>query len=430
MVVRISQIPQVTLLAFTRLNPEFNYLFGPVLPPEPGDPDSTRLIEFAGRNCYQSWDRPNEETNTPTKYVEKTIHEKQHYSIMEHASATFLLQGVSRSFLAELTRHRHLSFSVLSQRFVSPDKGLGMVLPPALQDIPTTNASGDPELSPKASMEAKLECFANESLYLYNKLFDMVMRYHPEASKKQAAEAARCVLPNATATSIVVTGNFRTWSEIIQKRSDAGVDAEFRSVIALIAEELYVLDRAVFGKVLESAGLSADPKAPTTYKASQNWAFDDFVNEVSHWNMQVGQIPPNISDHMKALFHVNGDREALLRPALNFFLEEVGELKEAVDLMAKPKFALDQEYRAKVLTDLYDAFGDVLFTLLGLAVKTHTGYDLSEVLERVCESNRTKFKGGKTDPETGKFVKGEGFVPPDFKDLVNQWVESVERLAE
>ena len=279
-------------------------------------------------------------------------------------------------------------------------------------------------------MEAKLECFANESLYLYNKLFDMVMRYHPEASKKQAAEAARCVLPNATATSIVVTGNFRTWSEIIQKRSDAGVDAEFRSVIALIAEELYNLDRAVFGKVLEDAGLSTDPEAPTTYKASQNWAFDDFVNEVSNWNMQVGQIPPNISDHMKVLFHVDDDREALLRPALNFFLEEVGELKEAVDLMAKPKFALDQEYRAKVLTDLYDAFGDVLFTLLGLAVKTHTGYDLSEVLERVCESNRTKFKGGKTDPETGKFVKGEGFVPPDFKDLVNQWVESVERLAE
>lgn len=429
MVVRISQTPQVTLLAFTRLNPEFNYLFGPVLPPEPGDPDSTRLIEFAGRNCYQSWDRPNEETNTPTKYVEKTIHEKQHYSIMEHASATFLLEGVSRAFLAELTRHRHLSFSVLSQRFVSPDKGLEVVLPPALQDLPLINESY-PGPSPKASMEMRLEELANKSTELYHELFNVVKRYHPEASKKQAAEAARCVLPNATATSIVVTGNFRTWSEIIQKRSDAGVDAEFRSVIALIAEELYDLDRAVFGKVLESAGLSADPKAPTTYKASQNWAFDDFVNEVSNWNMQVGQIPPNISDHMKVLFHVDGDREALLRPALNFFLEEVGELKEAVDLMANPKFALDQEYRAKALTDLYDAFGDVLFTLLGLAVKTHTGYDLSEALERVCESNRTKFKGGKTDPETGKFVKGEGFVPPDFKDLVNQWVESVERLAE
>lgn len=430
MVVRIFQTPQVTLLAFTRLNPEFNYLFGPVLPPEPGDPDSTRLIEFAGRNCYQSWDRPNEETNTPTKYVEKTIHEKQHYSIMEHASATFLLQGVSRSFLAELTRHRHLSFSVLSQRFVSPDKGLEMVLPPALQDIPSINNGSYPGPTPKASLETKLERLTEEIEDLYNKLFSMVMQYHPEASKKQAAEAARCVLPNATATSIVVTGNFRTWAEIIQKRSDAGVDAEFRSVIALIAEELYDLDRAVFGKVLEDAGLSAGPKAPTTYKASQNWAFDDFVNEVSNWNMQVGQIPPNISDRMKVLFHVDGDREALLRPALNFFLEEVGELKEAVDLMAKPKFALDQEYRAKVLTDLYDAFGDVLFTLLGLAVKTHTGYDLSEVLERVCESNRTKFKGGKTDPETGKFVKGEGFVPPDFKDLVNQWVGSVEHLAE
>lgn len=429
MSVRISQTPQVTLLAFTRLNPEFNYDFGYVLPHEPGDPDSTRLIEFAGRNCYQSWDRPNEETNTPTKYVEKTIHEKHHYSIMEHASATFLLESVSRSFLAELTRHRHLSFSVLSQRFVSPDKGLEMVLPPALQDLPLTNSSY-PGPSPQASMKMRLEELANKSTELYHELFNVVNRYHPEASKKQAAEAARCVLPNATATSIVVTGNFRTWVEIIQKRSDAGVDAEFRSVIALIAEELYDLDRAVFGKVLEDAGLIPDSKAPTTYKESQNWAFDDFVNEVSNWNMQVGQIPPSISDHMKILLNAEGDREALLRPALNFFLEEVDELKTAVNLMAKPKFALDQEYREKVLTDLYDAFGDVLFTLLGLSVKTHTGYDLSAALERVCESNRTKFKGGKTDPETGKFVKGEGFVPPDFKDLVNQWVESVERLAE
>lgn len=426
----LSSTPHVKLLAFTRLSPDFNYSFDRILPPEPGDPDSTRLIEFAGRNCYQSWDRPNEETNTPTKYVEKTIHEKHHYSIMEHASATFLLQGVSRSFLAELTRHRHLSFSVLSQRFVSPRPWLELVVPPALQDIPNINNGSYPGPTPKASLEMKLESLAEESEDLYNKLFDLVMQYHPEASKKQAAEAARCVLPNATATSIVVTGNFRTWSEIIQKRSDAGVDAEFRSVIALIAEELYNLDRAVFGKVLEDVGLSTDPQAPTTYKASQNWAFDEFVNEVSNWNIQVGQIPLNISDHMKTLFTAEGDREALLRPALNFFLEEVDELKEAVDLMAKPKFAMDQEYRVKVLTDLYDAFGDVLFTLLGLAVKTHTGYDLSAALERVCESNRTKFKGGKTDPETGKFVKGEGFVPPDFKDLVNQWVEDVERLAE
>ena len=430
MSIHLTRTPGVKLLAFTRLSQDFHYEFDHLLPGEPGDPDSTRLIEFAGRNCYQSWNRPNEETNTPAKYVEKTIHEKHHYSIMEHASATFLIENVSRSFLAELTRHRHLSFSVLSQRFVSPNPWLEMVIPPALQDLPSTNEGFPPGPSPKASLDKTLDDFAKESEELYNKLFNMVMRYHPEASKKQAAEAARCVLPNATTTSIVVTGNFRTWTEVIQKRSDEGVDAEFRSVIVLIAEELYNLDRAVFGKVLEDAGLGTDPKAPTTYKASQNWAFDNFVNEVSNWNLQVGQIPPSISDHMKALFNAEGDREALLRPALNFFLEEVDELKTAINLMAKPEFALDQEYREKVLTDLYDAFGDVLFTLLGLAVKTHTGYDLSAALERVCESNRTKFKGGKTDPETGKFIKGEGFVPPDFKDLVNQWVESVEHLAE
>lgn len=84
-------------------------------------PDATGaddLAEFAGRACYQSWSRPNPETATSECYHENTL-SMGHFSIYEHASLTFYITGVSRSLTHELVRHRHLSFSQLSQRFVA-----------------------------------------------------------------------------------------------------------------------------------------------------------------------------------------------------------------------------------------------------------------------------------------------------------------------
>ncbi len=69
-------------------------------------------------SCYESWHRPRPETYHDRDYIGRTIFEQQHGSILEHATATLYFTGVSRSFLTELTRHRMLSFSVRSQRFV------------------------------------------------------------------------------------------------------------------------------------------------------------------------------------------------------------------------------------------------------------------------------------------------------------------------
>ncbi|MEE1018409.1 MAG: FAD-dependent thymidylate synthase, partial [Acutalibacteraceae bacterium] len=62
-----------------------------------------------------------------------------HQSPIEHVSFTFGIEGVSRSFLAEVTRHRIASFSVQSQRYVA-ENNFEYVLPPEIEAIPEAKA--------------------------------------------------------------------------------------------------------------------------------------------------------------------------------------------------------------------------------------------------------------------------------------------------
>jgi len=94
------------------------------------------LVEFAGRACYQSWDKPNPRTATNAAYI-KHIIDVGHFSVLEHASVSFYVTGISRSCTHELIRHRHFSYSQLSQRYV-PEHDAQVVLPPGIE--------GDPEL--------------------------------------------------------------------------------------------------------------------------------------------------------------------------------------------------------------------------------------------------------------------------------------------
>jgi thymidylate synthase (FAD) len=140
---------------------------------------------------------------------------------------TFYIAEVSRSFLAELSRHRHLSLSVLSQRYVD-ENDADVVYPPGLGE------DGRHELN------TLMPHVRGAYLTLMEQL--TALGY----SRKQAREAARCVLPNATETKIVVTGNMRTWRELIQKRSGVSVDAEFRAVALELLNQLKMIAPATF----------------------------------------------------------------------------------------------------------------------------------------------------------------------------------------
>lgn len=179
------------------------------------------LAEFAGRNCYLSWDRPNPKTASNEDYL-KNIISQNHFSVMEHGSVTFYVEGVSRSLLAELTRHRHLSFSVVSQRYVDANT-LDRVDPPIIQELDgmdLQDASQTLELVDKYTIDA------------YNSLVEVFVSRG--FKRKEAREAARAVLPNMTDSPMVVTGNIRAWRDVLSKRYHIAADKE----IQLFAEEV------------------------------------------------------------------------------------------------------------------------------------------------------------------------------------------------
>lgn len=186
------------------------------------------LTEFAGRSCYQSWSRPNPATADTGDYLRRTLFEQAHWSIAEHASATFYITGVSRALTHELIRHRHLSYSQLSQRFVN-EEDANIVIPPAL-----------------SGKENGLAEHMDEALSFYEWL--VKERMGAGVPRKQAREAARAVLPNMTETRIVVTGNMRAWHEFLGKRLDPAADAEMRKVAGLIADGLHEVAPNIFPK--------------------------------------------------------------------------------------------------------------------------------------------------------------------------------------
>ncbi|RLK62132.1 FAD-dependent thymidylate synthase [Actinokineospora cianjurensis] len=216
--------PRVQLIAKT----EF---FAPSDVPWSTDADGGEaLAEFAGRACYQSWRKPNPATATNAGYI-KHIIEVGHLSVLEHGSVSFYITGISRSLTHELIRHRHFSYSQLSQRYV-PEKSAAMVEPEAI--------AGDPELHAKflAAAQAAQDAYNELLAGLEQKFADV-----PSATlrKKQARQAARAILPNATETRIVVTGNYRAWRHFIAMRATEHADVEIR---ALAVECLRQLQKA------------------------------------------------------------------------------------------------------------------------------------------------------------------------------------------
>ena len=204
------------------------------------DPDSTdaeALISRAGRGCYESYSRPNPATAKDADYIQRTAFDMAHGSILEHANFTLRFSGVSRAWLMEMERHRHLSWSVVSQRYVDAAT-FGVVVPPAIREatgsiVYDSEATYD-DLEGPAS-EA-LEWWARDAMLNYEVLVD---RLHGDGlPRKQAREAARSVLPNCTEVRGVVTGNLRAWSTILPLRAHPSADAEMQEVSMLILDAL------------------------------------------------------------------------------------------------------------------------------------------------------------------------------------------------
>lgn len=234
--------PAVQLLAHTAIVPD---AIEQRMEIQEGSTDAETLTVYAGRSCYESWSRPNEKTREDKNYLRRTLFEQGHFSILEHASATFYLTGVSRALLAEITRHRHLSFSVISQRFVDESEG-NIVIPPAVRrsNARVTYASEDFRDDLAGDIPEALGWWGQEAVWNYETIVDALTA--EGLPRKQAREAARAVLPNMVETKIVVTGNLRAWHQVIERRTAPDADAEFQQVAGMIRDELQELAPEVF----------------------------------------------------------------------------------------------------------------------------------------------------------------------------------------
>ena len=188
--------------------------------------DGERLAEFAGRLCYMSQRNP---ANRNTREYLENIKKQGHGSVLEHATYSLLLEGVSRSLTHELVRHRAgFAYSQLSQRYVDESEAHFVVPPAMIGDDALERAWKAQMTTAQASYIALVE----QLMARYGWVADKVHR------RKMAREAARGVLPNSTETKIVVTGNARAWRTMLELRASEGAEQEIRRCAVAILRVL------------------------------------------------------------------------------------------------------------------------------------------------------------------------------------------------
>ncbi len=193
-------------------------------------PDPEKLVAAAAKLCYSAAAVDTLLDDLTADKVESFIAKLAdlgHESPFEHASFTFAVEGVSRAFLAQLTRHRLASYSVQSQRYVDKSD-FDYVVPPSIE----------------ANMEAKdayIRCM-NMASACYC-LFTTI---------GIPAEDARFVLPNACDTRIIFTMNARSLFNFFRLRCCNRAQWEIRGV----ADEMLRLCREVAPGLFKRAGAS------------------------------------------------------------------------------------------------------------------------------------------------------------------------------
>ncbi len=215
-------MPTVTLLAHT--------------------PQPEKTVASAAKLCYSSStisDLRDGLTDEKAASFVDMLAEIGHESPIEHASFTFGIEGVSRAFLAQITRHRMASYSVKSQRYVK-EGAFEFVTPPEI--------SADPqalEIYEKSMRDAQ---------DAYDKIAEILTQKHTKTfiaegkdektaarlASKKAIEDARFVLPNSCETKMVVTMNARSLLNFFRHRCCNRAQWEIQSVanqmLALVSE--------------------------------------------------------------------------------------------------------------------------------------------------------------------------------------------------
>jgi thymidylate synthase (FAD) len=214
---------KVELVAWTQGMPDDSMTGrGDILEPilRPG----IKPIEVVGRAGGICWDK--EEKEDYESFVRRVI-KMGHESVIEHASFTFRVEGVSRALTHQWVRHRLCSFSQRSQRYVKENE-VNYVMPPMeyLDGKPSKTHWVPKDARDRA--RRKIEDAMNDAWNYYNELINLGVR----------GEDARFVLPNACETKMVWTSNARELRHFFKLRMDKHAQWEIRKMAQLMFDEV------------------------------------------------------------------------------------------------------------------------------------------------------------------------------------------------
>lgn len=162
------------------------------------------IVERCASVCYNS-------TPTHTHTIAKSCAKSGHMSVYEHVSFTFMIEGVSRALLAQLTRHRHAAYSVQSQRYCDMSN-CRFVIPESI-----------------------------DSFSVWSVLRHVTDAYKAMINNRVPKEDARMILPNATPTTLAFTVNARALVEISGQRLCNRAQKEIRELFQSIKKEVAVV---------------------------------------------------------------------------------------------------------------------------------------------------------------------------------------------
>lgn len=203
-------------------------------------PNPERLVATAALLCYSADDVATIMDEMCDNDAEKQIKLLQsigHESPIEHVSFTFAIEGVSRSLLAQITRHRIASFSVRSQRYVKMVDADYNIPEAILLDLESRELYNRTIISAYMAYE---EITRNLMLKYLNQGMD------EKSAEKKAIEDARFVLPNAACTSMVITMNARELLHFFRLRTCNRAQWEIREVADKMLAECYRVAPTIF----------------------------------------------------------------------------------------------------------------------------------------------------------------------------------------
>jgi thymidylate synthase (FAD) len=183
-------------------------------------PESQKVIELAGRTCWQSFERIDEDSQHG--FIKRLL-KMEHESPLEHAYATFRICNCSRVMTHQLVRHRLMSVCQQSQRYVDESE-FSYVMP---ESMPAEH----------------VDDFHNDMRVIAA----MYQKWRDRGLKK---EDARFVLPNACTSEIVVSANFREWRHIFKLRLSKKAQWEIRHACLKMLELLMQHAPACFEDII------------------------------------------------------------------------------------------------------------------------------------------------------------------------------------